>query len=121
MLTNEQVKDLFDAKGIVDAGVPKYAEGFDNNNVPGFDVDEHDADAVFGREMENASSTSDISINPMLRGGARRRKTKRRGYRKSQKGGRRGRLGRGRGGGKPRFQLTMKATIRMRSRSQRRH
>jgi hypothetical protein len=115
VLTNDTVADLFSVEKVGDAGVPKYAEGFDNNNVPGFGVDERDADAVFGREIENASSTSDISINPTLRGGGRRRnrKTKRRYGRKTQKGG------------KPRFQLTLKATIRMRkqkrSRSKQQH
>ena len=117
-----EVAERFNVNEVGDAGVPKYARGFDDNTVPGFGVNEEDPDAVFGRQLQNASTKSDLSVTPMMVGGRRQtkgrrhrhRQTKRR-RRTSQKGGG-GKKPRS-GGRKPRFQLTLKATIRMRSRS----
>jgi hypothetical protein len=106
-LTDGEVIQGFDAKNIVATPVPKYAVGgatFDNNDEPGF----ASADPL-ARAMQNELYESDLSKSPTMEGGRRKRK-KRRSVRKRKQ----------RGGAKkqPRFQLTMKATVRLRSRQQ---
>ena len=108
-LTDVEVIEGFDAKNIVATPVPKYAVGgatFDNNDEPGF----ASADPL-ARAMQNEPYESDLSKSPTMEGGRRkRRRSKRRSVRKRKQ----------QGGGKkqPRFQLTMKATVRLRSRQQ---
>lgn len=113
-LTNEEVVTLFDAREVVDAGVPKYAPGgaaLDNNNVPGFAVGDS-----FGRKLQEEPYKTEESVTPMMEGGRRRDRTRTR-TRKQKRS--RSRSQRQRGGRKPRLQLTLRATVRLRSRSRR--
>lgn len=117
-LTNATVSELFGAGEIVDAPVPTYAKGgaaYDDNDQPGFGFDKSNPDAVFGRQLLKDSITPDVTKLPSTQIGGRRRSR----LSRKQKGGRRLRRLSRSGGKKPRFQLTLKATIRMRSRSRR--
>jgi hypothetical protein len=106
-LTDDEVINLFSAGKIVDVPTPKYAVGgatMDDNREPGFASGD-----PLARAMQNELYKSDLSVPPLMEGGRRKRRRSRR----KQKGGRRS----GNGGKKPRFQLTLKATVRLRSRS----
>jgi hypothetical protein len=107
-LTDEEVMGLFPAEKVVATPAPKYAVGgstLDDNDVPGF----ASADPL-ARAMQNEPYESDLSKSPMMEGGRRKKRRSKRSVRKRKQ----------RGGGKkqPRFQLTMKATVRLRSRQQ---
>jgi len=121
-LTDANVVEMFNEREIGDAGVPLYAKGgvgYDDNDAPGFAV----GDPLVRAMMEGAYKTEE-SVPPMMEGGGRRYR-RRRTAKRTQKGGRRrrsGRSGKHRGGGKKhRFQLTLKATIRMKSRKRQQH
>jgi len=113
-LTTDKVMELFDAKKIVDVPAPTYAVGgaaLDDNKVPGFAV-ENTEESHLARAMLDEPYKSDLSVPPLEEGimaGGRRRSRRRRS--RKQAGGRRT------GKKQPRFQLTLKASVRLRSRS----
>jgi hypothetical protein len=103
-LTDPEVMYLFPGEEVVATPAPKYAVGgatFDNNDEPGF----AEGDPL-AANMRRAEYRTDLSVSPMMEGG-RRRKKRRSVRKRKQKGGSKK---------QPRFQLTMKATVRLRSR-----
>jgi hypothetical protein len=108
-LSDEQVVELFG--GLTDAKDPRFAVGggaADDNTVDGYAVGDE-----FGRAMQDAVYRTDLSVYKSMEGGRRR---KRQTKRKSRKGRKQ------RGGSKkqPRFQLSMKATIRLQKKQKQR-
>jgi hypothetical protein len=104
-LSDKEVVDLFG--GLTDTKDPRFAVGggaADDNTVDGYAVGDE-----FGRAMQDAVYRTDLSVYKSMEGGRRSRR-RRQTKRKSQRGG---------GKKQPRFQLSMKATIRLRSRKQR--
>ena len=104
---------MFDVREVGDAGAPKYAPGgaaLDNNRVPGF----AEGDS-FGRNFQEAPYKTEESVTPMMEGGRRLGRIRSRGQTRKQKRSRSQRGGRKQN--KPRLQLTLRATVRLRSRS----
>jgi hypothetical protein len=104
-LTTEEVERLFDAREVGDVGAPRFAVG---GAALDFNQEGYQGTDALADAMKAAPYVTEESVQPDLQEGGRRRRRRTR----KQKGGKRRSFGK-----KPRFQLTLKATIRLRSRS----